>query len=333
VKHLTFSLTPLCAFLVACASTALPPSQELLDARAAYARTMAGPAPRVTPAKVQEARDALTVAERARSPEERRERAYVARRKAETAEVSAQSILAAERRNEADRQIAALEEQRGVRPGQAEATPERVNTGGSDSQGAPPQPAVPETTAQAPAQPAPATATATPPAYGAKNETAPGEVVRTSAGTAAEARGQEDRTVQIPLPRAATPTAREVRDAYERLAHVASVVDNGDRGWVVSFTTLPFAPDDAGLLPDSLPRLDAVATALRAMGGKTPAVIAVQSSALGSPQGPQALSQRRAEVVKVYLVSRGVDPQRVVSRAVSGSGDRLDITLPPLGAP
>ena len=102
-----------------------------------------------------------------------------------------------------------------------------------------------------------------------------------------------------------------------------------------------FVPGDVKLLPDTLPRLDAVATALRATSANELAVIEVQT-ANESPHTGSQLSQRRAVEVKQYLVSRGVEPRRVVPRAVvsepspaaagvlSGlAADRLDIRLPP----
>jgi outer membrane protein OmpA-like peptidoglycan-associated protein len=320
--------------LVACASTA-PPPHELLDARAAYARAMAGPAARVTPNQVREAQDALAFAEQGRSTDEKRGRAYVALRKAETAEAAAQAILAAERRNDVDREIVSLQQKRSVVEGVAEGTQRAVDSGNELPAEAPSLPAAPPVVAAQPASPAPAsTAAADAPSTSTSTSTS-GE---TETVAASSARGLENREVRIPIPRAAVASAREVRDAYDRLTHVASVVDNGSKGWVVSFAGPAFAPGDAGLLPDVATRLDAVATAIRATTAKDAAVVEVASGDAGPQVGAQ-LSQRRAEAVKMYLVSRGVEPGRVVARAVGGEraagpvtglgADRLDIRLPP----
>src|SRR5690349_4921536 len=86
---------------VACASS--PPPRELLDARAAYSRASSGDAKELSPAALQDARKALGQAETAYEHEDddyvMRDRAYVAMRKAELAEVLASAERA--RQNEA----------------------------------------------------------------------------------------------------------------------------------------------------------------------------------------------------------------------------------------
>jgi outer membrane protein OmpA-like peptidoglycan-associated protein len=330
--------------VVALMGCATPAPRELVEARSAYARAASGPAARVTPNQLQEAADALALAEQGRSAAEKRDRAYVALRTAEKAEAAAQGILAAERRNDVDREIVSLQEKRAA----VEAVPEKeIDVDGGSAPAAPsaaaPSAAAPSAAAPSPAAPSPAAPSPAAPSLpaasaGGEESTSTSDSSEAAAGSP---RGTEDQQVRIPVPRAAVASFREVRDAYERLAHVASVVDMGKKGWVVSVVGPAFVPGDVKLLPDTLPRLDAVATALRATTAKEVAVIEVQT-ANESPQTGSQLSQRRAVEVKQYLVSRGVEPARVVPRAVvsesspaatgvlSGlAADHLDIRLPP----
>lgn len=82
----------------ACASG---PPKSLVDARAAYQRAAQGPAAQLTPAQLHVAQSALTIAEKTYDDEgespNARDRAYVAQRKAELAEVQA-AIAANEQR-------------------------------------------------------------------------------------------------------------------------------------------------------------------------------------------------------------------------------------------
>jgi outer membrane protein OmpA-like peptidoglycan-associated protein len=89
-KLLKFGL-PLLLALAAC-KTALPP-KELLDARTEYEHAASGPAMQLVPADVHLAREALDVADKSFSDHgdtpETKDRAYVAMRKAQLAEVIA----------------------------------------------------------------------------------------------------------------------------------------------------------------------------------------------------------------------------------------------------
>src|SRR6187431_2595718 len=79
--------------LLVCGGCASTVPRELADARVAYQRAASGPAARENPAQLHVAQEALTVAEKTFDDEgdsdKARDRAYVATRKAELAEVQA----------------------------------------------------------------------------------------------------------------------------------------------------------------------------------------------------------------------------------------------------
>lgn len=106
------SLATLSFVLAACASTT-PPS--LVDARAAYQRASRGPAAQVNPAQLHVAETSLALAERTYedegASENARDRAYVATRKAELAEVQAATALAERNTSLAARRVQAAKEQ------------------------------------------------------------------------------------------------------------------------------------------------------------------------------------------------------------------------------
>jgi outer membrane protein OmpA-like peptidoglycan-associated protein len=88
-----------------------PPPRELVEARAAYARAEKGPAAQLAPARMKLARQALNSAELSYggAPEsEVRDRAYIAIRRAESAEAEAEGDLARQRRERALRELASL---------------------------------------------------------------------------------------------------------------------------------------------------------------------------------------------------------------------------------
>lgn len=78
----------------------------------------------------------------------------------------------------------------------------------------------------------------------------------------------------------------------------------------------------SAVLPDMLKRqLDVFAEVLSGKKGSQQKVrIVGHADASGSPEGNLALSQRRAEAVKTYLVSKGAEPQMLQPAGV-GSAD------------
>jgi hypothetical protein len=88
-----------------------PVPNELTEARAIYARASAGPARRLAPARLSEAKMALEAAELAHlhgSPDEAEDRAYVAARRSELAEAEASTVVAGQRREVALQELSRL---------------------------------------------------------------------------------------------------------------------------------------------------------------------------------------------------------------------------------
>lgn len=109
------SLSILGALAASAACASAQPPRELIDARAAYARASAGEAPRLNPAALHEAKVSLDNAESAFNSDAdspmTRDKAYVATRKAELAEVLANTELAQQQAAHA-REVAQAEKER-----------------------------------------------------------------------------------------------------------------------------------------------------------------------------------------------------------------------------
>jgi outer membrane protein OmpA-like peptidoglycan-associated protein len=269
------SLLLIALLCVGCVSTARP--GDLVEARAAFARASAGPAPRVTPGLMQAAKDELERAERAPRAEQS-QRAYLALRRAEIADASARAVVAAERRNQLDHQLAALEREAPPR-----ARPVQVAS-------------VPRPRVELPAPP----------------ETAP-------AVTSQEPR----RPTEL-----GPPSSTE---AIDRLASMGTLRD-GARGLEV---TVPgeklFVSGASRLAPEALATLENVAAAVKVSAGEQPVVLEVHGGGGPSREADLMLSQQRAESVRAFLISRGVDAARVVARGVGSDRPALasDAAGPP----
>jgi len=110
-KPLTATFLALLAgYGAGCAST--PPPPELLDARSAYIRAESGPAAQMKPDSLHEAKVALDKAERAYADDPgaqtTRDMAYVAARRAETAEVQGRDAKLGQDKARAERELASL---------------------------------------------------------------------------------------------------------------------------------------------------------------------------------------------------------------------------------
>lgn len=119
---------------IAAACTPTRPPQELVDARAAYARAYVGPAAQANTAGLAEARRTLDEAEAkfAEDPrsEEARHLAYVAHRRVLLAETNARTTIAATQRAEAEQALAEMRARTKLNegPGEDEKQKARVGT-------------------------------------------------------------------------------------------------------------------------------------------------------------------------------------------------------------
>lgn len=98
----------------------------------------------------------------------------------------------------------------------------------------------------------------------------------------------------------------EARRAMASLAEIASVKAEEQRTVITLSGEVLFKTKEATLLPIAQTQLDKVAEALKSQGEDKKIVIEGHTDSQGKDDYNQSLSQRRAEAVRSYLVSRGI---------------------------
>ena len=272
------SMLGLCAATIlatalGCASTA--PPKELLDARQAYDHARESAARELTPAQLLAAQQALARAEQSFADDPGAQRtidlAYIAERKAQTAE--AQGLLAADQRDKARAQqdLARLQANAQART-QAELSRSQKELSQSQQ-----------------------------------------EILAQRQMLAAQ--GQQLSAEQ----RARSTAEQRLRDALESLQKVASVKEES-RGLVITLNgSVLFATGESNLLPIAKDRLDEVARALKDNPGGA-IIVEGHTDSTGTASKNDELSRRRAEAVRDYLLTQGVDHERL--RAVGVGSNR-----------
>ena len=105
---------------------------------------------------------------------------------------------------------------------------------------------------------------------------------------------------------------RRLHDAMSRLTALAMVKEE-PRGTVITISgSVLFASDKSDLLPGAADRLNDVADALTAEPERSVTVFGFTDST-GDFTYNQSLSERRAESVRAYLISRGVSAQQLTA--------------------
>lgn len=119
---------------------------------------------------------------------------------------------------------------------------------------------------------------------------------------------------------------RRAAQATADLARIASVKQE-PRGMVITLSgSVLFASAKSDLLPDAQVKLSDVAKALVEQNPDAKMVVEGHTDSQGSSSFNQDLSQRRAESVRTYLVSRGIAADRVTAqgfgstRAIADNG-------------
>jgi outer membrane protein OmpA-like peptidoglycan-associated protein len=111
----------------------------------------------------------------------------------------------------------------------------------------------------------------------------------------------------------AVASEKKVIEANDALAKLAA--KDEERGRVITLSGgVLFRSNDAALLPGAETRLDEVAAALIATG--KPVSIEGYTDSKGSRSTNMDLSQRRAESVRSYLISRGFPANQVVAKGM-----------------
>lgn len=107
-------------------------------------------------------------------------------------------------------------------------------------------------------------------------------------------------------------------DAIRSLEEIAKIKEDANETVLTLSGSVLFRTDEATLLPIAQNTLGRVAEALTQLDRGTPIVVEGHTDSRGSAAYNQSLSQQRAESVRTYLVSRGVDPD--TTRAI-GKGE------------
>lgn len=246
--------------LIGCAGSA---PKELKDARAAYNRAASGPASEVNPAQLHVAKQTLVLAEQTFDDEgnsfRSRDRAYVAMRKAQLAEVQARTIQA-EKESAQWRHQAEVSEARMIANARNEASK-------------------------------------------AKEE------------LAAERMRREE-------------AERKAQEAFQSLEKFGSVSSDA-RGTVISLSgSLLFASGKSNLLPAARQRLGDVAEALNKNDPNAKLIVEGHTDSTGSAKLNDALSLKRAESVRSYLIQRGIPRENIEAQGYGFSRPIADNSTP-----
>ncbi len=255
--------------LVVLSGCATAPPAELVGARAKYAQVAASPNGKAAPVELHKAQVALDVAEQSFSAHEQsetRDLAYVAERKAETAEAAGSTALAEAERHAAD---AAYDKKQG-----------QLLEGAKNDLGATREKLAESGRAQ--------------------------QAMATDLNTERAARAEADSK--------AAASSREAAAAKESLMKLAAKEEQ--RGLVITLSgSVLFATNQAALLPGAQTRLDDVAGALLEAKERS-VLVEGHTDSRGTRDANLALSQRRAEAVRSYLVARGYPAGKIEARGI-----------------
>jgi outer membrane protein OmpA-like peptidoglycan-associated protein len=253
---------------------------ELTNARLAYGRASSGPAAQLEPADLHKAKTALDLAEQSFVDDSDAQRtvdlAYVAQRTAQIAEVHAETAQAQKKLSNAKQELG--DKQGEIANKTLANTREQLSA--SEQEKA-------RQTQQAGAE-----------------RSARQESDRKAADSEQKAAVSEQRAA------ASEQNAKAANDALAALA-----AKEEERGMVITLSgSVLFRSNDATLLPAAQARLDQVADALVAKGQNV--VIEGYTDSKGSQSSNMSLSQRRADSVRFYLVSRGFPSEKILARGM-----------------
>jgi outer membrane protein OmpA-like peptidoglycan-associated protein len=126
-----------------------------------------------------------------------------------------------------------------------------------------------------------------------------------------------------------------LKDAEKRAAQAAAdlakfaTVKQETRGMVISLSgSVMFASAKSDLLPAAQVRLNEVADALTKQDPLSKMVVEGHTDSQGSAQSNQELSQRRAQAVRDYLVTRGIASDRITAQGFGPTRSIADNSSP-----
>ena len=277
-----------------CATTAVAPTQ-LVSARNAYAVSSQGPAAKLSPTELYDAKNALDQADKEFRDHgdtlECRDYAYIAERKIALTEVKA--------RTEQDRQKIAAAVRAGVvmRDNQMKST----------------KSALASTREQ----------------LKEERQDNSNTTKELRAANSAQSTELQKSAAQLETEKAARLAAEgRLAGAMKDLAAIAAVKEEA-RGMVITLSgSVLFASGKYALLNTAMTKLDQVAEALKAQDGDKRMVVEGHTDSQGSDRTNQPLSLNRATAVRDYLVSRGVETDKISAVGMSSSRPITDNKTP-----
>ena len=116
----------------------------------------------------------------------------------------------------------------------------------------------------------------------------------------------------------------KLADAMKDLATIAAIKEEA-RGLVITLSgSILFASNKYALLNTAMTKLDQVAEALKAQDSDRRMVVEGHTDSQGSDRINQPLSRNRADAVRDYLVSRGVESDKISAIGMGSSRPLLD---------
>jgi outer membrane protein OmpA-like peptidoglycan-associated protein len=278
-----FSAVALAILLVGCGTTLAP--KELLDARDAYDKAAKGPAAKLTPAQLDTAKQALDKAEQSfrddGDGDVTKNLSYLAMRKAQIAAAQGDAAAAAQQKEQAGRELATLQS--------ADAERTKKNLAKTKAQ------------------------------LEKEREDAKRQKEKSAEDIAREKQEVAKTKEQLAQEKAARVEAeKKLSAAMASLSEIAKVKEE-KRGVVITLSgEVLFASGKYELLPIAQSKLDDVAKALKDQGFKH-ILVEGHTDSRGSAAKNDELSQRRADAVRSYLVSRGIPSDKIEARGIGSS--------------
>ncbi len=301
------------AALFGCAGTA---PKELVDARSAYLQASQGPAAQMAPAELHKAELALAVAEKSYSNDagsyQTADLSYVAQRKAEMAE--AQASIATEQKSQA-RANTDFTAKQGEILNQKSQDLTATKTALEVSQRSGQQTAEQLSSEQLARAEAEKKATE----QQILTEQKQRDLNQTRTALAVSQQTGQMTAAQLATEQKARAEAEaKSAEAQAALAKLSAIKED-ERGMVITLSgSVLFRSDEAVLMPGAESRLDQVVDALASRKDRN-VVVEGYTDSQGSDTYNVELSQRRADAVRSYLVSRGYDATRVQAHGLGES--------------
>jgi len=258
---------------------------ELTSARQAYQHASAGPAAQLAPADLHNAHEALAQAEQSFTEDSNsyrtRDLAYVAQRKSEKADAVASSAMEQKNKAEADSNYEMTQGSM-LQQSKQDLTQTRTELAASERSG----------------------------------QQSKQDLTQTRTELAASERSGQQAVNQISVEQAARLEAeRRTTEALAALAQLAAAQEE-ERGLVITLSgSVLFLSEEAVLLPGARSRLDQVVDALLATHERN-VVVEGHTDSRGSESYNLDLSQRRADSVRDYFMSRGFAAGLIQARGI-----------------